>query len=105
MAVGVQRQRHAAVAEPLARDLRVYALRQQGRGVPVPEIVEANAGQIGAGDEPVPCMTNAIRLDRGAILPSANEHIVDEADTKPQQLLGLPQPPRPKLGNRDERQC
>ena len=57
-----------------------------------------------AGEEPVPRMTNAVRLDRRTILPRTDKRIVGEADAEPQQLLRLPQAPRPKLGNHDEGQ-
>ena len=55
-----------------------------------------------AGEEPVPRMTNAVRLDRRTILPRTDKRIVGEADAEPQQLLRLPQASRPKLGNHDD---
>jgi hypothetical protein len=67
VAVGIQRQRHSAVPEPLAGDLGMHSCGQQGCGVTMPEITEPNAGHVGAGDESAPRMTTAVRLDRRLI--------------------------------------
>src|SRR5215211_7416016 len=57
-----------------------------------------------AGDEPLPCVRQALRLDWQAILPRANESIIIQADAQFQQLLRLPGAPCPKLGRNLSRQ-
>ena len=89
VAVQVERDADLAVTEPLAGDLHMDARGQHVRGVAVPQIVEADAGQALARNCLQPFMGEAVRLDAFAGSRGADQRVAGRPDAKPQQFLGL----------------
>ena len=92
MAVEVQRDPYLPVAQPFAGDLRMNAGREHVCRVGMSKIVEADAGQGGARDLPIPIVSEGVGLQRQAILTRANKSLIGEPNAEPQQLLSLPEP-------------
>ena len=76
-------------------------IRQQVGGVRVPEIVEANAGQGGVGEQPYPFVGDAGWLERAAIGLRDNEGVVSHPRAELEKLLGLPDAVGSQLLNHD----
>jgi hypothetical protein len=72
--VEVERDGNRGVAETLGHDLRVHAGLQCQGGVAVAEVVEADARQLGAADDPVERLREAVGMDGSAEL--VGEHQV-----------------------------
>ena len=83
MAVEVERDPYLAVAQPFAGDLRMNAGREHVCRVGMSKIVEADAGQGGARDLPIPIVSEGVGLQRQAILTRANKSLIGEPNAEP----------------------
>ncbi len=107
MAVKVERDPDLAVAEPLARDLRVDAARKQVGGMGMTQVVEANARQTAiAGKEADPLLAEAVRTARASRPPASPRNRRQIAACRAAEAPGPVGPdvnamvrPRPALGS------
>ena len=60
------------MAQPLACHLRMNARGQHVSGMGVPQIVNSNAGEGRARDDPIPIVRERVRLQRLTVFASAN---------------------------------
>jgi hypothetical protein len=72
---------------------------KQMRRVSVPQVVEADTRESRPTEHLQPCVRQAPRLHRLAVLPGIDERALGQAHAQPEQLFGLLQPVRTKLFN------
>jgi hypothetical protein len=93
VAIEVEGDADARMAEPLLRYLRMNAAGEQMRRMRVPQIVEPDVRQTARfGQQPDEFMGQAVRLEWLAVRLRHDMSLVREPNADPQKLLRLPEP-------------
>lgn len=87
MRVGVQGDPDGRVPEPLRHDPRMDTLDQHQRGMSVPQIMEANLGEIVGFQEPAPPRRERVGVDRGAVAAVNDQPVLLPITTEVTALL------------------
>jgi hypothetical protein len=103
VAVEVERDRDARVAESLLRNFRMDPGREQLRGVGVAQIVQAHALQLAPFEENFERVGEAARLRRLSVGAHDNVMIISESHAEPQQTFRLLDPMLAQLLNNQRR--